>query len=278
MLNRREFLKSAAAAGALMSLGKMSIAESRPPIGIQLYTVRDLTREDFKGTLEKVAELGYPAFEFAGYGGMAAGEMVTFMEKLGVQVCGAHEGYNNFVDRADEVIEYNAALGNPYIVVPSMPHRVRNGSVDMVKDFADNLNRFGYKVKQAGMQLCYHNHSFEFDTVGGKTIFDWLMRETDAEMVKAEVDVAWVVNADVDPVALMDQYPDRVAMLHMKDLSKDKQLAPVGTGIVPIKKVIKKAKKIGVKWYIVEQDRTRPGKDILNEIGISYTNLAKYFD
>jgi len=276
-MNRRDFIKGMAAVGALSAVGSSAFAKAdkQLPIGIQLYTVRSKSSVDFKGTLEQVADIGYPAFEFAGYGGMTAGEMNAFLQEIGVVTCGSHEGYNNFIKDADKVIEYNAALGNPYITIPSMPQHVRNGSAGIIKQFGDNLNKFGYKVKQAGMQLCYHNHSFEFELVDGKTIFDHLMQATDSDMVKCEFDLAWIVNAGVDPIDLMEQYAHRLELLHMKDLSKDKKLAPVGTGTVPFKKIIRKAKKIGVKWYIVEQDRTREGRDIMDEIAISYNNLAK---
>ena len=275
---RRDFLKSAAATGAAVSLGGFANivkAESDLPIGIQLYTVRDKSGKDFKGALKKVAEIGYKHFEFAGYGGMDAGAMNAFMEEIGASTCGTHEGYGNFLKDADGVIEFNQAIGNPYITVPGMPGHVRK-NVDELKRFADNLNKFGYKVKQAGMQLCYHNHSFEFDKIDGdKTIWDILFSTADADMLKAEVDIAWVYNADVDPVEFLSTWGDRVKLLHMKDLNKDRKLAPVGEGEIDMKKVVKVAKEIGVDWYIVEQDRTRAGKDIMDEIAISYKNLVK---
>lgn len=277
-VTRRNFLKGMAATGAVLSFGEfanLAKAESELPIGIQLYTVRDLSGKDFKGTLRKVAEIGYKNFEFAGYGDMDAGALNAFMQKIGASTCGSHEAYEKFLNNVDAVIDFNQAIGNPYITVPFMSAQHRN-SVEEVKRFADNLNLFGYKVKQAGMQLCYHNHSFEFEKIDGdKTVWDVLYSTADADMVKAEVDVAWVYNAGVDPIELLDTMGDRIKLLHMKDLDKSRKLAPVGEGEINMKAVIKKAKEIGVDWYIVEQDQTRPGKDILDEIAISYKNLAK---
>ncbi len=277
-VTRRIFLKGLAATGAALSFGSLARfakAESELPIGIQLYTVRDLSGKDFKGTLKKVADIGYKNFEFAGYGDMDAGQLNAFMQEIGASTCGSHEAYEKFLDNADAVIEFNEAIGNPYITVPFMSERHRR-SVDQVKRFAENLNLFGYKVKQAGMQLCYHNHSFEFEKIDGEqTVWDVLFSVADADIVKAEVDVAWVYNAGIDPVSFLDKMGSRIKLLHMKDLDKDKKLAPVGQGEIDMPAVIKKAKEIGVEWYIVEQDQTRKGKDILDEISISYKNLVK---
>lgn len=275
-MNRRNFMKGLAAAGVLTAagLGSRARAASKLPIGIQLYTVRDLTRDDFQGTLKKVADIGYGYFEFAGYGGMDASELNAFMEDIGASTCGTHEGYGNFLDNAEGIIDFNSAIGAPYIVIPSMPGHFRRADVRGLQDFAYNLNTFGYKVREAGMQLCYHNHSFEFEKVDGdRTLWDVIFSETDADLVKAEVDVAWVYNAGVDPVELIDKYSDRVALLHMKDLDDNGKLAPVGEGVIDMPAVVKKAKEVGVEYYIVEQDRTREGKDILDEISISYKNL-----
>lgn len=274
-MKRRDFLKSMAATGAALGLANVASAESDKPIGIQLYTVRDKSGADFKGTLKKVADIGYKYFEFAGYGGMGAGELNAFLQEIGAKTCGSHEGYENFLKNADAVVEFNQAIANPYVTIPYMPNHVQQHA-DEVKRFADNLNKFGYKVRQAGMQLCYHNHSFEFKQVDGEnTIWDILLGAADADMVKIELDVAWAFAADVDPVSLMDTWGDRIRLLHMKDLDAQRQLAPVGEGVIDMPKIIAKAKEIGIEWYIVEQDNSRKAKDIMDEIAISHRNMVK---
>jgi sugar phosphate isomerase/epimerase len=278
-ISRREFGKQVAAAGAALTLGSMASklnAAADLPIGIQLYSVRDALAKDFKGTLAQVAKIGYKHFEFAGYGGMEAAELDQFVKSLGATVCGTHEGYEGLVKDTAAVLAFNKTIGNKMVVVPSMPGNVSRGGVAEIEKFAQTLNTFGAEAKKQGMQICYHNHSFEFKKIDGeRTIFDVLFSAADKDLVKSELDVAWVAAADVDPVALMKRYKGRIAALHMKDLDSDKKLAPVGEGVIDMKKVIKAARKIGVEWYIVEQDSTRKGKDIMDEIAISYNNLAK---
>jgi len=280
-MNRRKFIRNitVASAGAAIGLSNLTSnahAAANLPIGIQLYTVRDLSGKDFKGTLTRVSEIGYKHFEYAEYGDLTADQLNSFASGLGVTACGTHEGFQKFESDAEGVIAFNKAIGTPYVVVPSMPRDVRSGGVAEIEKFAAGLNKYGELVKKAGMQLCYHNHSFEFEKVeDGRTIWDVLFSAADADLVKAEVDIAWVYDADVDPVELLSKWGDRVKLLHMKDLDKERKLTPVGEGEIDLAKVVAKAKQIGVDWYVVEQDRTREGKDILDEITISYKNMVQ---
>lgn len=280
-MNRRTFFRNVAAGSAGLTIGLSQLARdafSRAdlPIGIQLYTVRELSRGDFEGTLRKVSEIGYKHFEYAGYGDMTAEALKSFAAGLGVTPCGTHEGFQNFEGGADKVIAFAKAVGTPYIIVPSMPGETRSGGVAAIEDFAAGLNRYGEQVKKAGMQLCYHNHSFEFEKVeNGQTIWNVLFNAADPDLVKAEVDIAWVYNADLDPVEFLDEWGDRVKLLHMKDLDKERKLAPVGEGEIDFEKVVARAKRIGVDWYVVEQDQPREGKEILDEITISYRNMVQ---
>jgi len=159
------------------------------------------------------------------------------------------------------------------MVVPSMPGKYRDGSASEVVGFAGKLNQMGRKIKDAGMKLCYHNHSFEFEKKSGKTIYDLIFENSDPELVQIEMDLAWVVNAKVDPLKLMDRYRGRIPVLHCKDITADGTLAPVGKGVVPFKDIIPEAKRMGVEWYVVEQDNSR--RPILEAIDISYRYLAQ---
>lgn len=246
------------------------------PIGLQLYTVRDAAAEDFKGTLERVRKIGYRHFEFAGYGGLSAAELAAFLKQIDADAIGTHVGFEQSEQDPAAMIGYCKEIGTPYVVAPSMPEELRGGTRDQIVDFAHQLNDLGRKIKDAGMQLCYHNHSFEFENkVDGETIYDILFSTADPNLVKAEVDIAWVHNAKVDPVELLDKWGDRIRLLHMKDMDADGNLAPVGTGVIDWPAVVAKAKQINVDWYIVEQDQPRPDKDIFDEITLSHQNMVQ---
>ncbi len=281
-VSRRKFVGTIAAAAAALGLGSCTggsapepESEEDLPIGLQLYTVRDAAGTDFKGTLERVRKIGYRHFEFAGYGGLSAPELASFLDQIDADAVGTHVGFEQSEQDPAAMISYCKAIGTPYVVAPSMPEEIRGGTRDQIVQFAHQLSDLGQKVKDAGMQLCYHNHSFEFGKIDGETIYEILFSTADPNLVKAEVDVAWVHHAGVSPVALLDQWGERIRLLHMKDMDADGHLAPVGTGVIDMPAVVAKAKQVGVDWYIVEQDQPREGKDIFDEITLSHQNMVK---
>lgn len=278
-ITRREFATKMAAASAVATLGAAALQCSggtkQTPVALQLYTIRDLMKQDFKGTVEKVAQIGYDAVEFAGYGGLSANEVKQLLKNTGLQVAGTHEGFEGMQANTEERIAFNLGIGNKNIVVPSMPGKWRKSDADGIKEFAAEMNKLGAKVHDAGMQLLYHNHWFEFTELEGGTIYEILLKNTDASLVKLEIDVAWAQRGGKTPSDLIREKGDRVKMLHMKDFLGDGNytLAPVGTGIVNMSAIIKAAREVGVQWFIVEQDRMK--RPPLEAIEISLKNMRK---
>jgi sugar phosphate isomerase/epimerase len=145
---------------------------------------------------------------------------------------------------------------------------------------ADLFNKFGKQVSAAGMTFGYHNHSAEFKKIDGKTAFDFLFGNTDPAHVKIELDVGWVVVAQQDPIAILNQYKDRVIALHVKDVTKresadkDPPSVALGEGVIDWKKVIGTAKANGTRAFFYEQEApfTRP---ILASVKMSGDYLKK---
>jgi sugar phosphate isomerase/epimerase len=279
-ISRREFAKGIVSAGAALGLGSLVIngcakpvAPKETPVGIQLYTVRDLLQADFTGTLRQVAAIGYKAFEFAGWGDLKAAELKSLLAELGVQCCGAHIGIEQLDANLNGTLEYNLELGNKNIVCPYMPNTYQDQKVDGFKAFAEKLNLYGESIKKAGMQLAYHNHSFEFEKVADKYLYDYLLEGTQPDLVKLEADLYWVKRAGIEPIDFMKTYSSRLAMLHMKDMANDAEqsFAPVGTGTMDFPPIILAAREIGVEWFIVEQDRCTGSP--LEAITTSLTNM-----
>lgn len=280
-MKRREFAKTLAAAGAALTLPGVSSfgcssANKEIPVAIQLYTVRSLAKEDWPGAVKKVAEIGYDAVEFAGFGGLEAKEVKKLVDDLGLLVAGSHEGFQGLANDTQARIDFNLAIGNKNLVVPSMPGEWRKEGEDSIKRFAEEMNKIGEKVNAAGAQLSYHNHAFEFETkFGDKTMWDVIFGNTEPELVKAELDVAWAKRGGFEPADLIRQHSDRIKMLHMKDalVEQDFKLTPVGLGTVDIKGTIAAAKETGVEWYIVEQDHCEG--PVEEAIAISVKNMKE---
>jgi len=241
------------------------------PIALQLYTLREQTAEDFVGVLRRVAEIGYAGVEFAGYGGLDAAELKALLDELGLRAAGSHVGLQALECELDAVIEYSLAIGNPYVVCPSIPPDRRQDEAG-VRAIAQSLNRIGAACRERGLLFCYHNHAFEFEPLDGKSFLDTLFSTTDPELVRAEVDTYWVQFAGLDPAELIERYSDRVALVHLKDMDpQDRSFAEVGEGTLDWKAIFAASEAAGAEWYIVEQDRCK--RPPLESVRLSLENL-----
>jgi sugar phosphate isomerase/epimerase len=242
------------------------------PIGLQLWSIKEELEKDFKGTLKKVAEIGYDGVEFAGYGGLSSLELKELLLELGLKVCGSHVSLTELTENIDEVIEYSLAIGNKYIICP---YAEFNSKQDVL-ELAEKLNVIGEKCRAKGLICGYHNHAHEFSEFDGEYILDLIYKETDARLVKAELDTYWVEYAGVNVVEYIKKHSGRFELIHIKDMQiigDTKQSTEVGNGLMNFPKVISEAEKQGATWLIVEQEYfTKP---TLESVEISYNNLKE---
>jgi len=259
--SRRSFLKATAAVAAV-SAGAVRLA-AKPlalPIGLQLYSVRELLPKDFDGTLAKVRAAGYTEVEAAGYYNRTAAEFREAMDKAGLRCTSTHHTLAMLLAHQDERIEYGHTLGLDYIICPWPRRRdpALNGSLtlDDWRWVAGQLNLIGEKVKAAGMSFGYHNHGPEFGAEGGVIFYDELLRLTDPKLVCFEMDCGWVAAAGRNPVDYLAKTPERFPLLHVKDMVKgaNGQLhsTVMGRGVVDYRPILRAA--TGLKHYYIEQE------------------------
>ena len=232
-------------------------------ISLQLFSVRDYTAKDFRGTLRKVAAMGYQGVEFAGYGDMTAQEMKAFLAECGLKPIGSHVPYKMLLEKMPEVIEYQQVIGNPYVVCPGAPMHTRDDYTAM----AETFNRFGEACKQAGLLFGYHNHSHEFQAfdsptqTGKKDIgYDLLLAGAQKDLVFFEMDTCWVSAAGFDPKAYCANYPGRFRLAHIKDYldQRDEKgrvtQTDVGKGAMDFPALIPALEANGTEYMIIEQE------------------------
>jgi sugar phosphate isomerase/epimerase len=287
-MNRRTFLETATtvtAATLLTSRLGWAAEHKIEKVGVQLYTVRDLMKDDFDGTIAKVAKIGYKEVEFAGYFGHTGEQVRAVCAKNGLSPVSTHVQYDELDDKFPSVIETSKVIGLKYIVCPWIPEELRK-SPDIWKQASEKFNRCGEASKKAGMQFAYHNHWFEFLPVDGKLPYDLLLKECDANLVKMEMDLCWITAAGGDPLKYFNQYPGRFPLVHVKDLKKKPavsqgggqnfgdtvDLTSVGSGIIDWKKIFAQSEKAGIKHYIVEHDKP---ENPFESITKSYDYLEK---
>jgi len=246
-------------------------------IAIQLYTLRALGAEDFPGMLRKVADAGYKHVEFAGYGGMAAGDLKRTMDELGLRTVSAHVPIDRFENEIDAVISELNTLEAQYAVVPWLKPEARPTSREDALALAAKLNRYARACQAGGLKFGYHNHDFELKKVDGDTtVLDLIAETTDPALVAIQLDLYWAEYAGGDAVAMTKHFAGRLPMIHAKDLESKESGhdAVIGEGVIDFPAVIAAARESGTRWFIVEQDDPNPS-DPVGDVKRSLQNLEK---
>jgi sugar phosphate isomerase/epimerase len=282
---RRSFLKAAGTAGACLSTAIAIPAWVRPlwalsaeskyvdTIGLQLWTVRNQLDEDKRKTLQAVANAGYKQAELMKV--VDADEMIPICKDVGLQVTSAFLDWNSIarpnekdVPSVEAQIEKAQDLGLKHLVFGYIGKGVRE-TVDHFKGHAERANRAGERCREAGIQLCYHNHSFEFSKIDGETTgFDIFMAEFERDLVKFEIDVFWVAIGGWNPVETMQRLAGRISQVHLKDLKADVGIIndegavpadafkELGAGTIDMGVILQVAEEVGVQQCHVEQDQS----------------------
>jgi sugar phosphate isomerase/epimerase len=281
MKNRRDFLKISAAGALGMSLLPSSVFASALKdrksfnVGLQLYSIRDAMAQDIRGSLQKVAKMGYKYVELANYANgkfynYAPAEFKKIIDDMGMEMLSSHSKVESGVtlDNAKKMADDHAKLGVKYCIQPWVNPEDR--TIEKYKRMIAELNEAARAMKDVGIQFGYHNHNFEFANVDGIVpYYDLFMPEMDADLITMELDLYWVSKAGIDPVELFKKYPGRFQLLHMKDKAveaapifdtvKD-DITSVGEGVIDFKRILAAKEIAGAKYIIVEDDNQGNGK------------------
>jgi len=249
-------------------------------VGLQLYSIREEMEKDMDGTLAQVKAMGYDYVEFAGYFGKTAAEVKALLDKHGLTCISVHQVYEIFLDDKENAVEYLKGIGAKYCAVPWMDKDKHKGSDVFPKTVAE-FKETSDALKQAGIQLLYHNHEFEFEKFEDKFLLDWLYESLDEEALKTEIDTCWVCYAGQNPAEYIRKYTGRSPVVHLKDFfckqfangpvyalidnegKEDKipdkeesnfMFKPLGKGVQNFPEILKACVDAGAEYVIVEQD------------------------
>ncbi|WP_329158848.1 sugar phosphate isomerase/epimerase [Streptomyces sp. NBC_01717] len=278
---RRAFLGTALGATAAAGLGTVpaSAAGSRrcrriPPsgIGMHLYTMRTPLATDFRGTLERLAEIGYATVGVSGRHGNSAADIRRMLDETQLKAVLEHVGYD-IVRGAGmpQALEDIHTLGGKWIVVPSLPGSLHSPAG--YREVAREFNKAGLAARESGLKLLYHNHGTDHQVVDGVSLYDILLAETDPELVGFELDLYWAANGGASaPGELFVRHPRRFPALHVKDMAPDGDFADVGSGVLDFPAMFDTARQGGVKQWLVEHDS--PADPFASALA-SYTYLSR---
>jgi len=237
-----------------------AVQPSLDKFGIQLYTLRDVIPADPKGTLKALAGYGFNQIEgYEGkqglFWGMSNTEFKKYLDGLGLDMVSAHCNINeNFEEKAAQAAE----IGMKYLICPYIGPQT---SVDNWKKVTDKFNAAGEVCRKNGIRFAYHNHAYSFKAFSGMIPHDFMMDNTDPELVDHEMDIYWVVTGGADPEAYLKKYSGRFKLCHVKDRLKDaaddvrEATCTLGTGKIDFPKILKTAKDNGMEYFIMEQER-----------------------
>jgi sugar phosphate isomerase/epimerase len=234
-----------------------------PILAAQLYTVRELCKENYPRTLQQVAALGYRAVELAGTYGHSASEVKRIADDNGLTIISSHVGLAVLEANLDVVLDDHATMGCAHVAVPAIPkERITNQAGWL--GVAHSLNQLAQRCQARGVALSYHNHAYEFETkFNGQYALDFIF--ANAPLVQIQLDVYWAWKPGIDPAAYLKQFNGRAPTIHLKDADQqDDSHAEVGSGQLDWQAILSAANAVGVWGYIVEQDYyKRPPLDCL---------------
>ena len=289
-MKRRNFLETSSllAGGTLLSFSNCNMKESpKYKMGYQLYSIRDEMAKDPIATLKALKNMGYEDFETYGYEtekdqfyGYNSSDFKSILDDLGLSCSSGHFGFSPFLlqskDALDKFVDAciigAKALNMSYITWPWLAPELR--TMDNYKIMAEKLNIIGEQVNAAGLAFAYHNHGFEFEDHNGENGFDIILNDTDADLVKLQIDMYWVMHSSsFTPMDLINKQPKRFVMWHIKDMDKvSRDYTELGNGSIDYLTLLPDPEVSGLEYYFLEQ-----GGNFAHSSVQSAADSAKYF-
>jgi len=287
---RRDFLKGAAALALVPALPRAAsgAADDGPmvhgkPVGLQLYSLRQLMPKDVPGTLALIRSIGFREIEGGGDYGLGMPGFLAEVKKAGLSMTSALYGWDDWGKDTAAVVKRASDYGVRYAGLSWIPHKDAFTREDCLKA-AESFNRWGAAARAAGICFVYHIHGYEFEPSPEGTLLDTLAKETDPAAVAFEADVFWVRRGGCDPVSLFEKYPGRIPLTHVKDIAKgseickpngrapDEASVPIGAGMIDWPSVFRAAEKAGVERHFVEDEHP----DAARQLPESLRYLAQF--
>ena len=243
-------------------------------LGIQLYSLRDLFKSDgVDAGLDRTKALGFQVVELAGTYNLSPAELVAKLQARGLKPVSGHFPWDRWKKEPDAVAAEAKALGLQYAGCAWAGHSPPFDE-KQAREVVEVFKKAGEATAKQGVRFFYHFHGFEFRKHGDGTLADLIIRETPADTVSYQMDVLWFVFPGQDPVAWLDKYPGRWVSMHLKDLKKGVQVGALtgstdksnnvilGTGQADWPAILAAARKVGVKYYFIEDESPEVLKQI----------------
>jgi sugar phosphate isomerase/epimerase len=253
------------------------------PIGLQVFSVREDSERDFKGTMEKIKNMGYNGVELFIPHSVDINYVREVLDEMNLPALTVHVPFDILVAETEKIVDTYRGVGCRYITIYALKEKYRPGAY-FCADALANIRRIGGFCMEKGMTLLYHNFDFDFNIMpDGSFGLDYIFSSIPAELLQAELDICWLKVAGQNPVSYIEKYAMRVPMIHLKDFRAEDEtqnisfeFRPIGQGIQEIPAILTAAVASGVEWIVVEQDNSigqppieavRMSREYLQELG-----------
>lgn len=261
-------MKSLFVLAGLLLTGWVATAPKVAPVGLQLYSFRSQFAKDVPGTMAKVRQMGFREVEVAGTYGLSLTDFRKLLDQNGLKAVSTGASFDDLDNNVPKIINEAKTLGAKYVMCAWIPHGGDQFTAYDADRAVDVFNTAGKLLAENGLTFCYHTHGYEFQTYKDGTFFDYLADNLDPKSVNFEMDVYWVKSPGYDPVALLQKYPKRFLLMHLKDRKPGtpdsntghadvESNVALGQGDIGIAAVMKQAKRAGVKHFFIEDESSR---------------------
>src|ERR1041385_2648617 len=267
-ISRRSFLAVTSSGVAALTFGDLfAVAKAKDiALGFQTSPIKEMLGKDIPGTLKimsgmgyKLIEMCYPkGYEKIGFGPFVqykGGELKKMFSDAGLTCPSCHFGTGDLISddtKLNEAIQWSKDLGLKHMILSTFWLQ-KDGTLNDYLLAADKLNKAAEKIKAAGMQTAFHNHSFEFVQLDGKLVYDALLERFDPKLVKMQFQTE-VINLGYKASDYFKRYPGRFISAHLSDWTAEKKQVPIGQGVIDWNDFFAKAKTGGVETFFVEMD------------------------
>jgi sugar phosphate isomerase/epimerase len=220
---------------------------------------------DWKTVLRETVKYGYKEIEVGKYRGESAKTFLSYCSEIGIKPIAGGTIFSKNLDEVNASLDTLNELELKYTVLywpwlTGGPFRLEDCKIT-----AEMLNWIGEECKKHDLILCWHNHDKEFISMEEGLPFDYLMNNTDKDLVKCEMDTYWVKKGGAEPLEILKKYKNRYPILHLKDMTGDdrKTFADVGSGIIDFPSIFLEAANQKIEHFFVEKDNAANGMETL---------------
>ncbi len=267
------------------------------------------TEAQTRETLKKIKEAGFDGIELNGFmiqptsflvramtkaAGMPVGkggnfDWVRLVKEADLKVVSLHSDLGTLKREPEKVIAQAKAFDTDKVVITGM-YRFDYSDLEAVDALCKDLNSCGARLREAGIQLLYHNHNCEFRKLSnGTTAYAYIVENTDANCVNFEFDSYWPTEAGVDAYELMLLLGERMKLYHVNDRGTKvtgPAMTPIlksdsmelGTGNMNLHKLLDQACNVNVEAIILESHKNWIENSPIKSIQVSGEFMKKYFE